>query len=186
VQRSFLVSLVSQYDAFIRLLLTALLLTNRNILKSSHKSIEKTDLLPFNMIDETYEWFAEQLIDEVIRTSHSEQFDFIESTLHVKWTRNDDPLWRAFIEITERRNLFVHTDGIVSDQYREVCRKNDVLMEAGIKKGMSLMVSSEYFKRACQTLVEMGIKLAQILWRKHLPEGREEADSSIQKITLIC
>ena len=144
VPRSFLVSLVSQYDAFVRLLLSALLLNNPNILKSSHKTAEVSELLRFDTIQEAYEWLVEQQIDEAMRKSHSEQFDFIESTFNVKWIRDDDSLWQAFIEVTERRNLFTHTDGIVSDQYLQVCRKNSVKLENGAVKGAVLTVSPQY------------------------------------------
>ena len=42
---------------------------------------------------------------------------------------NNLPSFKDFIEISERRNLFVHTGGIVSEQYIEVCKKYGCIIE---------------------------------------------------------
>ncbi len=92
VPRGFLILLVSHYDAFIRSLFRAILLKSPAILKSSHTQLEVSDLLMFESIDEAYEWLVERQVDQVMRGSHSDQFDFIETVLKIKWTRNEEPL----------------------------------------------------------------------------------------------
>ncbi len=184
IPQSFLVCLVSQYDAFIRSLFGTLLLNNRNILKGSNKNLEISTLLSFATINEAYEWLVEQEVDSTMRKSHSDQFDFVETMFAVEWQRKEDPLWRSFVEVTERRNLFTHTDGLVSDQYLKICAENAVQLEAVVVKGSLLTATDEYFRRAYETLLEMGIKLCQVLWRKHLPDQLELADQSLQEIIL--
>ena len=183
IPRSLLVSLVSQYDSFIRELFRHLLSANRDILRGSHRSLEVGDLLRFGSIEEAFDWAVEREVDEVMRQSHSAQFDFIDTMLAGKWMREKDPLWRSFIELTERRNLFVHTDGLVSNQYLEVCQANGVELDKAVHKGTELKVSTAYFKAAREALLEMGIKVCQVLWRKHLPAESADADDSISDVT---
>jgi len=118
-----------------------------------------------------------------MRGNHPEQFEYLETRFNIgKWEREQDSLWPAFIEVTERRNLFVHTDGFVSNQYLEVCRKNNANI-GKIGKGDELKVTPDYFRHAYETLLEMGIKVSQVLWRKQFPEQAKESDRSIANTT---
>jgi hypothetical protein len=89
------------------------------------------------------------------------------------------PIWPAFIEITERRNLFVHTDGIVSRQYLESCAKHSCQLQDGIRIGKSLTITREYFNSAFQCIFEIGVKLGQVLWRKVVPDEIARADGNL-------
>ena len=53
-----------------------------------------------------------------------------------------------------------------------------------IKVGAELNVSSKYFKLAYETLVEIGVKLAHVLWRRLKPEEMDEADASLNNCCL--
>jgi hypothetical protein len=135
VPRSFLVALVSEYDFFIRSFFSSMLLAKPDLMKGSHRTLEISRLLTINAIADAYEWVVEEEMDELMRGNHPEQFEYLETRFNIgRWEREQDPLWRTFIEVTERRNLFVHTGGSVSNQYLEVCRKN--LVDIGkINKG---------------------------------------------------
>jgi hypothetical protein len=86
------------------------------------------------------------------------------------------------VEVTERRNLFVHKGGEVSAQYLKVCRahKVDVGQTA---RGKLLRVSPKYFDEASRAIFEVGVKLAHVLWRKIKPSERADADKSLVVIT---
>lgn len=75
-------------------------------------------------------------------------------------------VWAKFIEITERRNLFVHCDGIVSKQYLEVCNKHGFDFSKPLSVGEKLDVVPDYFESAYECLFEVGVKLGHVLWRK--------------------
>ena len=79
-------------------------------------------------------------------------------------------------ERLERRNLFVHNDGVVNAQYLNVCQSVGVDC-SGTKKGIALGVPQKYFLRAHETLYELAAKLSHVLWRKLSPEDRERADA---------
>jgi hypothetical protein len=93
------------------------------------------------------------------------------------------PVWEKFIEITERRNLFVHSDGVVSSQYLNNCKVYKVKFEKEPQAGDKLVVTPEYFDLAYKTLYEISVKLTQVIWRKLLPYDLEEADASLIDIS---
>jgi len=88
------------------------------------------------------------------------------------------PAWKAFVELTERRNLLVHCDGIVSHQYLSNCREAKVDTST-IAVGSKLDVPHEYFRSACDCILEIGVKLTHVIWRKLLPDDREAADDAL-------
>jgi len=69
------------------------------------------------------------------------------------------------IEVFERRHLFAHTDGIVSDKYLNVLTQHNLLKE-DLKKGHRLTAPPEYFKKSIHNVIEFSAKLIQVVWRK--------------------
>lgn len=178
VPRSLLVSLVSQFDSFLGRLLKALFYLKPEMLNTSEKSLTFSQLIEFKSIDNAKEHIIEKEIEAVLRKSHSEQFDWLEKKFNIP-LRKDLPAWPVFIELTERRNLFVHANGAVSSQYLRVCKDNKVNLKSDVKVGMELDVSPKYFMRAYQCIYEIGVKLAQVLWRKHQPDDIQAADKHL-------
>ncbi|MEY2414251.1 MAG: hypothetical protein QOD84_2857 [Acidobacteriaceae bacterium] len=182
VPRSFLVSLVSQYDAFLGRLVGALFRAKPELLKSSEKSITFSQLSDFDSIESAREYVLEKEIETSLRKSHAEQFEWLEKKFDIK-LRADLPAWQAFIELTERRNLFVHSDGIVSSQYLGVCKEQGVVLDPHIVSGSKLEVPQKYFAIAHATIYEIGVKLAQVLWRKVLPSELKDQDRSLSDLS---
>ena len=87
--------------------------------------------------------------------------------------------WPTFIELTERRNLFVHTGGKISSQYLQVCRANKVRLPENLQVGDLIGLNRQYLIQAYNCLAEIGVKLAHVLWRKIRPDEREAADKNI-------
>ncbi len=181
IQRNFIVSLVSQFDAYIGSLIRKIFLIKPELLNGSEKNLSFSKLAEFNDINEAREYIIEKEIEAVLRDSHSNQFKWLENKLNIPLTK-DLPSWQNFIEITERRNLFVHSNGVVSSQYLSVCSKHKVKFDKIIATGEVLDVNDKYFGIAYRTLYELGVKLSQVIWRKLLPENIEDADHSLNDI----
>lgn len=177
----FLVSLVSEYDAFMGNLIRAILEVKPQILNTSEKNISYKDLEELNSIESAREQIIEREIESVLRKSHSDQFKWLEKTLDVTLTK-DLKCWSSFIEITERRNLFVHCEGVVSSQYMAVCSLHGAKEVNDVKIGDSLSVSREYLKKSFQCLFEIAVKLSQVIWRKLVPSKISEADLNLNEI----
>jgi hypothetical protein len=182
IPRSFLASLISHYDAFTGSLLRALFFMKPEVLNSSERMFSFKDLVSFESISAAREWVVDKEVETLLRESHADQFKWMEKKFATPLTK-DLPSWPTFVEITERRNLFTHCNGIVSAQYLAVCSQNGVDCSK-VKVGMELHVTPQYFQDAYATIVEIGLKLAHVLWRRLKPEEMEAADTSLNNLCL--
>ncbi len=182
VPRSFLVSLVSQYDAFLGALVLAIFNTRHEMLKTSGLMLSFSQLSEFSSIAAARDYILEKEVENLLRKSHAEQFDWLEEKFSVR-LREGLHTWPTFIEVTERRNLFVHCDGVASSQYFKVCRENKVVIEEGVALGSRLRVSPPYFEIAYRAVFEIGVKLAHVLWRKTHPGDLKAADQNLADVT---
>jgi hypothetical protein len=131
-------------------------------------------------IDAAREHVISKEIESFLRQSHVEHFDALEKLLDMQLRKGLD-CWPRFVEVTQRRNLFVHTDGVVSDQYLSICQKNGC--ELGeTKVGDRLFLDDAYFRDAFECLYEIGVKLAHVIWRKLSPDQLGTADASLNQI----
>ncbi len=181
--RSFVVALVSEFDAFVSTLLKFVFSKRPEVLRSSERNLTLADLLQFNDIEAAKDSLLDKEVETVIRMSHSEQFAFMEKRFGIS-LREGLPAWQQFVEVTERRNLFVHSNGSVSQQYLNACRQSDVKLDASIKVGSSLGASNDYFVEAYSCVYEIGVKLGHVVWRKFFAEDREAADGRLNALCL--
>ncbi|RRS32735.1 MAG: hypothetical protein P794_00675 [Epsilonproteobacteria bacterium (ex Lamellibrachia satsuma)] len=151
------------------------------MINDSERELKFKDLVKFKSIEEASEFLLEKEIESLLRNSHSEQFKWMEKKFNIPLTKNLT-IWSDFIEITERRNLFVHNNGIVSRQYIKVCEDNGVKISE-IKVGDTLKVKPKYLANAYLVFYEIGFKLLQVLWRKLFPNELENADTSLINTT---
>lgn len=161
VPQSFLVSLVSLYDQFFSGLVRLIYRIEPNKLKENKKTFTYKDLCEYQQVQELRMEIIEDIVEKLGRESHVKQFDWLAEAMGVG-TLKGFKEWGSFVELTERRNLFVHSDGVVSQQYINVC-KGERAYEEGTAKGCRLGVDKEYFVNAFKTLYVVGIKLTQLL-----------------------
>jgi len=182
VPRSLLVSVVSQYDAYLGRLLRVAFLRKPELLNSSDKKLSLETLTQFATIDQAREHILEKEVEAILRSSHADHFKWMERTFDLPLTKGLAS-FPVFIELTERRNLFVHTDGVVSSQYLSVCRQHKCALDAEVREGQRLDVPQKYFDAAHACVYEIGVKLGHVLWRKLFPGEREAADDAFISLT---
>ena len=182
--QTFVVALVSQYDFFLGRLIRCLFLLRPELLNETEKQISISQLYEFGNIERIKEFVLEKKVENVLRDSHADQFAWLEKKFNVELRKNSTVLWPDFIELTERRNLFVHCDGVISSQYIDVCKKNGVQFEQEPKVGEKLEDPAKYFATSFECILEIGLKLGQVLWRSQHPSQLEEADKNLAKISL--
>jgi hypothetical protein len=185
--RSYLISLVSHFDAYLGRLIRTMYLVKPEMLNASERTLSLEQIVALGSIAEAKELIVEKEVESVLRESHSEHFRWLEQKLTIP-LRKELAVWSSFIEVTERRNLFVHTGGKVSRQYLKVCAEHGVTFtgphfKAAPSVGDELDVSPAYFMHAYRVLFEIGFKLAHVVWRKMQPDDRSEADGSLIDIT---
>src|SRR5690606_4970742 len=174
-------SFVSQYDAYLGGIIRTMFLSKPEFLNSSEKNILFSELIKFESIEEAREFIVEKEVESVLRESHLKQFKWLENKLGIT-LRKDLPSFSDFIEITERRNLFVHCNGVISRQYLEVCKENNVKNIDQAKIGQQLIASPEYFNKCYMVMFEIGVKLGQVIWRKLQPDKLEDADTHLNNV----
>jgi hypothetical protein len=177
IPESLFVSLISQYDAFLNKLLRELFKIRPEYINQSEKELTFSELVKFESIEDAKEYIIEKEIESILRKNHIEQFDYLEKKINIPLRKNL-PVWSTFIEITQRRNLFVHCDGIVSSQYLKVCKDNNCeIGEAKLNERLGTKI--EYFISAYKCLYELATKLTHTIWRKLLPDDIKNADRSL-------
>ena len=167
--------LVSEFDSFMSATLKTFYRLRPEALNASERTMTYSELVAFDSIEAAREHIVEKDVESFLRSSHSEQFRALESKLDIP-LRKDLAVWKDFIELTERRNLFVHNDGIVNERYMQVCSSEGYDCSE-TKKGESLGVSRNYFSKAHDVVYELAAKLSHVLWRKLSPEDRDRADA---------
>lgn len=181
LRQSFIVSLVSQYDFFLGKLLRSLFAIKPELLNASEKPLSYAQMVQFGSLEAAKEHIIEKEIETLLRKSHSEQFQWLESRFDVK-LRQGLTIWPVFVELTERRNLLVHLDGVASSQYLNICSANHVQFGVPPNIGDKLETTIDYFESSYQCVFEIGIKLAQVLWRKVSPGDIVDADNCLNII----
>lgn len=176
---SLLVTLVSRYDAFLGRLIRTMVLTRPELLKSSERTLSLSQLLDLGDFDSARDCLIEKEIEFVLRKSHDDHFQWLESRLGIP-LRKDLPSWKCFVELTERRNLLVHNDGLVSHQYLANCKEHGVPLHS-CSVGDKLGAPPSYYIQACDCILEIAVKLTQVVWRKLLPDEREPADTALNE-----
>lgn len=104
--RSLLVSLISHYDAYLGRIIRTIYLRLPDLLNTSERKLTFEELTKFDTIDAVREFLIEKEVESVLRSSHIEQFKWMERIYGVVLTK-DLKSWSTFIELTERRNLFL-------------------------------------------------------------------------------
>ncbi|NMH26560.1 hypothetical protein [Flavobacterium silvaticum] len=179
--RNYIVSIVSQYDAFLGELCRILFEINPNIIRSSEKTWNAEDIFNYKTLDELKEHMIDKEVDSLLREEHHEQLKILERKItkvaNKEFTLTTDlAILPCFVELTQRRNLFVHTNGLITRQYLEAKSRWKFETECSGNLNEELKADQEYCEKSFRTLFEMAVKLTHVLWRKLVPTDREKAD----------
>jgi hypothetical protein len=183
ISRSFVVTLVSQFDAYFANLVRALYQIRPDILNLYAKTISYSELVELGDAGAVEHRLIDGEIESLLRSSHNDQFKWLETKFEIR-LREADATWEKFIELTERRNLFVHANARVTSQYLRVCKNNKVSLPETCCLGARLPAPKEYIEASYSLLAEIGVKLGIILWKKAAPQEQSQADAHLSAVTL--
>lgn len=180
IPQNIVVAFVSIYDAYLSDLIEGIYTICPDLLRTCEREYSFSEILRFDSIEAIKRHIIEKEVETVLRESHTKQFEWLSKKVGVSLTE-DLPNFNAFIEITERRNLFVHTNGKVSRQYLSIV--SDSTKNDNLKIGDILTASPDYVVHCYHILFEIGVKLGQVIWRK-LDEKNslEQADCLLMDI----
>ena len=177
--RMYIVTLICQYDALIGNLVKLVLLKQTELLNNSEKTMSFQQLMNYEKMEDVKEFIIEKEIESILRESHDEQLKWFEKKLNIK-LHEDKELIKKFLEITERRNLFTHNNAKVNESYITNCRKMNI--ETTAKIGDILEVDPKYYENSVNCVIEIGTKLAIILWRHLYKDDYEKSEIVLNQI----
>ena len=178
--RALFMQMFSEFDVFSGSLLKGIYLKNDSLLKGVAREISLCNLLDYNDLDSVKKAMLEKEIDSFRRDSYVEQFASLEKKFSLTLRKFKE--WGEFVELSQRRNLFTHNDGIVSEQYLLVCDREGHRFDIRPSIGDSLPVSMDYFNRAIRLLSKVALMLGFTLWAKVFPKEEEELQESLNDI----
>jgi hypothetical protein len=178
--RALLLSLVAIYDHFLRNHIEAIYTVRSELRNTIQTGFTIPELIKFNKLEDAIEDGMEHHLDNVMRTSHLSQLEWLENLLKMKLTV-EVPALPRFVELTERRNMIAHCGGVATRFYVEQCTKYGV--NPGAAVGHPLSVDKAYFTDCYNCVFEIGVKLSQSTWRKIQPEDIALADHVLRGIT---
>lgn len=182
IPSSYFVSLVSVYDTYLAGLIRCIYSICPEKLQESQMSFSYKDLQKYESLSDVKKKVVDKSIENQLRESHVAQFEWLAKIIGVK-TLMKFSGWKEFVELTERRNLFVHSNGTVSTQYIEICRKHGVLNKE-IVEGQQLMVDDDYFEESYKTLYKTGVLLSQMVLRVLYLDKNGTATSEIDNVLI--
>lgn len=182
--RSLFMQMFCEFDAFMGTLLKTIYLRNADLLKGISREISLTDLLEYEDIEAVKRAMLDKEIETFRRDSYVEQFSQLEKKFGL--TLRKFPEWGEFVELSQRRNIFTHNDGVVSDQYLTVCEREGWQFKERPKHGDPLSADTRYIARAIQIMSKVGYMLCHTLWSKVLPRENVELHRSLNENLYNC
>ena len=174
------IGMVSKYDGFLGRLTKQLFSDKPEILNGSDREFKVSDILTYADFNELKEVLIEKEIETLLRKNHVDQLQWLEAKLSM--ALKDFKLFSEFVEIMERRNLFVHCNGIASRQYILECKRNGVKLPDDIKPGVRLDADFEYVVNTYRVLFQVGVMLGFVLWHKIRPQEGVEMMNSLSEV----
>jgi hypothetical protein len=146
------------------------------LLRGSDKTIPIEEALAATSLDELVARIVGTETDKILRMSYAGQVEYLDNKFKLG-LRKSFAGYADFIEVVERRHLFVHTGGRVSSQYLEVCQAAGKSLT--IKSHAVLGANDSYLSTAEELIFEYGLRLSQALYRRMFPNDLGRADNVI-------
>lgn len=182
--RSLFMQIFSEFDAFMGALLKTIYLKNQDLLKGISREITLRELFEYGTIDDVKIAMLDKEIETFRRDSYVEQFSNLEKKFQITLKKFDE--YPEFIELSQRRNIFTHNDGVVSEQYLSVCEREGWKFDKRPATGETLHVGLDYFGRALRVMSKVAFMLSHTLWLKVFPREHEELHNSINNRIYQC
>lgn len=177
------VGIVTSLEYHIGVLMKAIALLAPDTVVAGDTKVALNWAMTFSSMDELKDAVINDEIDRVQRQNVDEQIGWVISKVPgMDDIRPKYPGWANIIELFERRNLFIHANGIVNKHYLKALQKFNPSNGKDAKIGDELHAHSRYYSESVRTVFHFGVMLSQVIWRKLAPEESAIADKSISDL----
>lgn len=171
--------LTSIWDKLLTEMVRAAFQIKPELYKSLDATLYFSEVAEFESFEEVKTHILDKWIESLRRESISEQFDVLQKRFSCPLTKFDK--YPDLVEIFQRRNLIVHCDGVVSQQYLNECKKAE--FDTGeLSAGDSTRIDPQYLLMATSTLILVGTMLVQTIWRKIADEDLKDQDTHLNSV----
>lgn len=177
---SLFLGLFASFEAYLGDLLTAIFYSRPELFNMIGKDVPFKEVVSAKSIADIKSRVLTDYVEKFRRDSYIDQFDNMEKLFSIRL--KNFSRWPDFVEVSQRRNVIAHCDGVVSQQYLENCRRAGCSIPVTVIPGSLLEISDEYLRASCRLVLEVGVKLGHTLWRKLLPEDLHRADSHLHNL----
>lgn len=115
-RQSIIISLITKFDEFYSTILYVCLKENPKWINTAQKTLTYNDVLNIKSIEDFKKQIIDEEVESLMRDSHWKQIKYLDEKLKLGIFDDYNDIDK-FLELTERRNLYVHTSGIVSNIY---------------------------------------------------------------------
>lgn len=181
--RNYLVALFSEFDVLVAQLMRAVYFAQPQSALDSDAAITIADLAAYTTLEEAKEAIYEKRIESLLRENYTKQFKVLGTKFNLTGL-SECEAWPAFVEASQRRHLFVHCDGQVSEQYRQSCTGAGIPPDSVPSVGTELRVTRSYAVKARDCVYELGVRLAYAVWRNIVKSDQPFIDNYLFLLTI--
>lgn len=142
VLKSSVISLCTNLETLASWMMTEFFLLIDNGSALDKKNLSFKELNEIGSIEDARKYLIDDELDDIFRKSFKDWFGIIDSKFNItKEFKEESWNIEEINELYQRRNLFVHTDGVVNDFYLKKCDKRLI---GDLQKGAQISASPEY------------------------------------------
>ncbi|MFF2477062.1 hypothetical protein [Streptomyces sp. NPDC058066] len=156
LRKSLLVSAISTFEVLFGQLARTIYSINTSSLNDSDHSFTLQELAEFDTLDDAREYLIEKRVSTLLRDSIDGWEKWLKRACGGVSMESLPVFWPLVRESFARRNLLVHTGGVVNQLYLSVVAKLGLPDSVSIKPGARLDVDEEYLDWVLQELLALG------------------------------
>lgn len=163
LSNNLLVSIASNYDVLLNKILYKVLF-EKKMYGLFEKNISLKEALSYSTHEDLISACIEETLSELMRKSHKEQIKWIEKSFKVDII-NSFQEWKSIYTFFAMRNIMVHNDGIVNNEFLENLRKNGIACDK-YTLGTKIEFSPEEFSKYIRCIIDFSVYLFSIVLQK--------------------
>lgn len=176
------VGLVASLEYHLNLIMKEIAARNPEAIFGRDKMLPVREAVKFDSMEELKEFVINDEIDKAQRENFESQVSWIVSKSNMDDFTPNYPDWPNILELFERRNLFVHANGVVNDSYLKAGAKEKFPNMKDRALGDELHAGPEYFISSVHQVIHFGAMMLQVVWRKVVTDETELADKAVGDI----
>lgn len=158
--QSTLINLVVFFEILIGKLIKQRLLSFPGSGGIENKSLTLSEINSLGTMENAFHHLIDSEVESIMRKKYEDWIEYFKKNMNIK-TEVLDQNNNLIVEITQRRNLFVHNEGIVNSIY---LKKVDPSLSTDYKLGSKIKITDEYLYKSIDLIEHVGIILAFEAW----------------------